>query len=109
MRVALHLLCPYRRVYVFDLWLFLAMFCVGLWMISNSLFRTLPIAIDAYLNTAVWPFGCSALSQLELPLPIPRNSVESDHGCTSRIYFDNAGGNMTLTLYNVTLVSWKSC
>ena len=31
------------------------------------------------------------------------NFVESDHGCTSRIDFDNVGDNMTLTLYNVTL------
>ena len=29
------------------------------------------------------------------------NSVESDLGCTSRIYFDN----VTLTLYNMTLPS----
>ena len=35
--------------------------------------------------------------QLELPREIPRNSVESDRGCTSRIYFDNAGDNVTLT------------
>ena len=35
--------------------------------------------------------------QSELPPPIPQNSVESDHGCTSRIYFDNAGDNVTLT------------
>ena len=33
------------------------------------------------------------------------NSVESDHGCTSRIYFNKAGDYMTLTLYNVTLTS----
>ena len=45
----------------------------------------------------------------ELPQPIPQNSVESDHGCTSRIYFDNAGDNVTLTLYNVTLTSQKLC
>ena len=43
----------------------------------------------------------------ELPRPIPRNSVESDHGCTSRIIFDNAGDNVTLALYNVTLTSHK--
>ena len=36
--------------------------------------------------------------QLELHRPIPQNSVESDHGRTSRIYFDNAGDNVTLTL-----------
>ena len=27
------------------------------------------------------------INQSELPRPIPRNSVESDHECTSRIYF----------------------
>ena len=48
-------------------------------------------------------------SQSELPRPIPRNSVESDHGCTSRIYFDNGGDNATLTLYYVTLASHKPC
>ena len=41
--------------------------------------------------------------QSELPHPILRNSVESDHGCTSRIYFDKAGDNVTLRLYNVML------
>ena len=35
------------------------------------------------------------------------NSVESDLGCTSRIYFDNVGDNVTLTLYNATLTSQK--
>ena len=39
--------------------------------------------------------------QSELPRPILPNSVESDHGCTSRIYFDNVGENVTLTLYNI--------
>ena len=47
--------------------------------------------------------------QSELPRPIPLNSVESDNGYTSRIYFDNAGGNVTQTLYNVTLTSQKPC
>ena len=47
--------------------------------------------------------------QSELPRPIPRNSVESDHGCTSSIYFDNAGDNVTLTLHNITLTSQKPC
>ena len=47
--------------------------------------------------------------QSELPRPIPRNSVDSDHGCISRIYFDNVGDNETLTLYNVTLTSTKPC
>ena len=45
----------------------------------------------------------------ELPPPIQRNSVESDHGCTSRIYFDNAGDNVMLTLYKVMLMSQKPC
>ena len=35
----------------------------------------------------------TVLGQSEMPRPIPRNSVESYHGCTSRIYFDNAGDN----------------
>ena len=47
--------------------------------------------------------------QSELPRPIPQNSVESDHGCTSRIYFDKAGDNVTLTLYKVLLTSQKPC
>ena len=42
-----------------------------------------------------------------MPRPIPRNSVESDHGCTSRVYFGNAGDIVMLTLYNVTLTSHK--
>ena len=37
--------------------------------------------------------------QSELPKPIPGYSAESDHGCTSRIYFDNADDNVTLTLH----------
>ena len=47
------------------------------------------------------------MPQSELSLTMPRNSVETDHGCTSRIYFDNVGDNVTLTLYNVTLESQK--
>ena len=35
------------------------------------------------------------------------NSMESDHRCTSRIYFDNAGDNVTLTLNSMTLTSQK--
>ena len=35
----------------------------------------------------------------KLPRPIPRNSVESDIGCTTRIYFDN----VTVMLHNVTI------
>ena len=44
--------------------------------------------------------------QSELSRP---NSVESDHGCTMRIYFDNTGENVMLTWYNVTLTSQKPC
>ena len=47
--------------------------------------------------------------QSELPPPIARNSVESDQGCTSRIYFDKVGDNVTLTLYNVKLTSKNPC
>ena len=39
---------------------------------------------------------------------VSANSVESDHGCVSRIYFD-AGDNVTLPLYNVALTSNKPC
>ena len=49
------------------------------------------------MNKVLLPRGMylgHAQTQLELPRPIPRNSVESDHGCTSRIYFDNAGDNV---------------
>ena len=53
--------------------------------------------------TVVLLFTCN--SQLELPLPKPCNSVESDTGCTSRIYFDI----VTLTLHNVTPTSQKPC
>ena len=34
----------------------------------------------------------------ELPGPILQKFVESDHGCTSRNYFDNAGDNVMLIL-----------
>ena len=34
-------------------------------------------------------FTAQLMNQSELPRPIPRNSVELDHGCTSRIYFDH--------------------
>ena len=36
------------------------------------------------------------MTQSELPPPILQNSVESDHGCTLRIYFDNAGDNVII-------------
>ena len=44
-----------------------------------------------------------ARMQSELHRPIPRNSVESNHGCSFRIYFDNADDNVKLTLYIVKL------
>ena len=49
--------------------------------------------------------GCHVLVsyQSELPRPIP----QSDLGCTSRIYFDNTGDNVTLTLYNAKLASYN--
>ena len=58
-----------------------------------------------YFGTLIGVF--KSLYYSELPLPIPQNSVESDHGCTSRVYFDNAGDNVTLTLYNVTLTLYN--
>ena len=45
------------------------------------------------------------MRQSELPRSILWNSVESDLGCTSRIYFDN----VTLMLLNLTLTSQKPC
>ena len=54
---------------------------------SFEQFKTLPI---------------NSIYTYELPIGIPRNSMESDRGCTSRIYFDNAGEN-------VTLASQKPC
>ena len=62
------------------------------------------------LTYCVWH---DVIFQSELPRPNPQNSVESEHGCihvsTSRIYFDNAGDNVTLSLYNVTLTSQRPC
>ena len=52
--------------------------------------------------------ACGQL-QSELPRSIPRNSLESDHECTSSIYFDNAVDNVTLMLYDVALTSQKPC
>ena len=51
----------------------------------------------------------ASAEQSELPLSIPRNSVKSDDGGTSRIYLDNAGDNMTQTLYYMMLTSRKPC
>ena len=46
-------------------------------------------------------------SPIGLALANSAKFVESDHGCAPRIYFDNAGDNVTLTLYNVSLTSQK--
>ena len=43
----------------------------------------------------------------ELLWPIPRNFVESDHGWTSRIYFNYADDNVTMTLYNRTMTLYN--
>ena len=64
--------------------------------------------IDCTKNAAVLSEATTTV-RWEMPRPIPRNSVESDRECTSRIYFNNAGGKVTLTLYNVTLTSQKPC
>ena len=44
---------------------------------------------------------------MELPRPIPQNSLEPDHGCTSKVYFDNADDNVALMLYNVALMLYN--
>ena len=46
--------------------------------------------------------------QSELPRPIPWHSGESDHRGSSRIYFDNAGDNVTLTSQKTCLHNNKS-
>ena len=60
-----------------------------------------------YTNNAAPDQSVQGLRDLqsELPRPILWKSVESDLGCTSRMYFDN----VTLTLHNVTLTSQKPC
>ena len=78
----------------------------------NGMYIRLRYTYHIYLKSLVNKLAVSnghARFQSELRRPIPRNSVESDHGCTSRIYLDNAGDNMALTLYNVTLTSQKAC
>ena len=65
--------------------------------------------VNTILTIFMFSLGGHNHCQSELPQSIPRNSVGSDHGCTSRIYFDNANDNVMLTLYNVTLTSQKPC
>ena len=60
------------------------------------------ICVNRHADLCIFFHVCS---KSELSRPILRNSVESDHRCTSKIYFDNSGDNVTLTLYNVTLTS----
>ena len=38
------------------------------------------------------------VTQSGLPRQIPRNTMESDHGCTSWIYFNNVGDNVMLMI-----------
>ena len=74
---------------------------VGFFLVSID-FMIWRVSVDMMvLGISVDLVNC----QSELLQPIPRNSVESDLGCTSRIYFDN----VTLTLYSVTLTSQKPC
>ena len=78
-----------------------------------------PIYILSKIYNDILPFAKSQLiagkyrfSMLSCNLSIgtaSANSAESDHGCTLRIYFDNAGDNIKLTLYNATLTSRKPC
>ena len=64
---------------------------------------------SCFTKTADWVYSrlvkYGSVTQTELPRPIPWISVESDLGCTLRIYFDN----VMLTLHNVTLTSQKPC
>ena len=76
---------------------------------SRSTVATTFFVIAAYFVCMNSEFRVLVLYQSELPRPIPRNSMESDQGCTSRIYFDNVGDNVTLTLYNVMLATQKPC
>ena len=56
----------------------------------RSLTFFLPVYAGTLGNMTSGMYGSTArtYSQSELPRPIPRNSVESDHGYTSKIYFD---------------------
>ena len=55
-------------------------------MVGQLLFY-LPFHINQLLcfSVAIDLFTFTLFIQSELPRPIPQNSVESDHGCTSRI------------------------
>ena len=78
----------------------------------QKMMKSLAKASHIFLELVIHELLC----QSELPRPIPRNFMELDHICTSRIYFDNVGDNVMLKLYNVTLTlcnvmltSQKSC
>ena len=60
----------------------------------------LPLLSSLPIDTAIW-----AMIRQNSIGTASANSLESDLGCTSRIYIDN----VTLTLYNVTLTSQKPC
>ena len=61
------------------------------------------------LITISWMMPDDSVWQSDLPHPILQNSVESDHGRTLRIFFDNVDDNVTLTLYIKLLTSQKPC
>ena len=61
------------------------------------------------LHILMYTISVQFARQSDLPWSIPRNLVESDLRCTSRIYFDDVADNVTMTLHNVTLTSQKPC
>ena len=78
-------------------------FLLGFHSLKRCPFRGLPVYKE--LMDVILKMNCYLIhrtcvrTHLELHGPIPLNSVESDLGCASRIFFDN----VTLALYNVTL------
>ena len=65
--------------------------------VSSHIFQRTSVIWD-FLFAHTFPIGTASA-----------NSVESDHGCTARIYFDNAYDNVMLRLYKVTLKSQNPC
>ena len=84
---------------------------ISIIFLSLKIHFVLAISVDPdeMLPYVAFHMGLYSMSQSEMPRPIPRNSVESDLGCLSRIYVDNAGDNVMLMLHNVTLASQKRC
>ena len=68
-------------------------------------YRSCPAFYWALCRSKLFAMSNSKRRQSELIRPIPQNSMVKDLGCASKIYFDNAGDDVTLTLYNVTLTS----